>query len=107
MPRIAVLKATPQGHGRFATGERYGMCELASAVQRQRVGDPPTFGTVGDWQGSGRGTARERHGMCESALNVTPRRVGVTTDALEKQYHSTVHGFWPMEFPYCRLGASH
>jgi hypothetical protein len=53
----AVLKATSQGHGRVATGERHGMYELASAVQRRHVGDLFAFGTVGEWQGRGRGTA--------------------------------------------------
>jgi hypothetical protein len=53
----AVLKATSQGHGRFAAGERYGMCELASAVQRRHVDDLPAFGIVGEWQDRGRGTA--------------------------------------------------
>jgi hypothetical protein len=79
----AVLKATSQGHDRFAAGERHGMCELASAVPRRHVGDLPACGTVGEWQGRGRGTslcvcelafnaarrtAWEWHGMCESAL---------------------------------------
>jgi hypothetical protein len=49
-----VLKATSQGHGSFAAGERHGMCELASAVQRWYVGDLPAFGTAGEWQSSGR-----------------------------------------------------
>jgi hypothetical protein len=66
----AVLKASSQGHGRFAAGERHGMCELASAVQRRHVGDLPTFGTVGEWHGSDRVVAWERHGMFESALKV-------------------------------------
>jgi hypothetical protein len=59
LPRheYAVVKATSQGHGRFAAGERHGMCELASAVQRRYVGDLPAFGIVGEWQGRGRGTA--------------------------------------------------
>jgi hypothetical protein len=42
----AVLKATYQGHGRVAAGERHDMCELA-------------FNTAG-----------ERHGICESAFMV-------------------------------------
>jgi hypothetical protein len=37
-----------------APGERHGMCELASAVQKRHVGDLPAVGTVGEWQGSGR-----------------------------------------------------
>jgi hypothetical protein len=40
----AVLKATSQGHGRVAAGERHGICELALAVQRRHVGDLPAFG---------------------------------------------------------------
>jgi hypothetical protein len=36
----AVLKATSQGHGTA----RHFMCELASAVQRQHVGDLSVFG---------------------------------------------------------------
>jgi hypothetical protein len=40
----AAPKATSQDHGRVAAGERCGMCELASAVQRQHVGDLPAFG---------------------------------------------------------------
>jgi hypothetical protein len=46
MPRKRPLKAT--------AGERHGMCELASAVQRRYVGDLPAFGIVGEWQGRGR-----------------------------------------------------
>jgi hypothetical protein len=53
----AVLKATSQGHGRFAAEERHGMCELASAVQKRHVGDLRAFGTVGKWQSRDRGTA--------------------------------------------------
>jgi hypothetical protein len=53
----ALLKATSLGHGRVAAGERHGMCELASAVQRRYVGDLATFGTVGEWQGIGMGMA--------------------------------------------------
>jgi hypothetical protein len=40
----AVPKATSQGHGEVAAGERHGMYELASAVQRRHVDDLPTFG---------------------------------------------------------------
>jgi hypothetical protein len=40
----AVLKATFQGHGRVAAGERHGMRELASAVQSRHVGNLPAFG---------------------------------------------------------------
>jgi hypothetical protein len=40
----AVLKATFQVHGRFAAGERDGMCGLASAVQRRHLDDLPFFG---------------------------------------------------------------
>jgi hypothetical protein len=40
----AVLKATSQGYGRVAAGERYGTCVLASAVQRRHVGDLPALG---------------------------------------------------------------
>jgi hypothetical protein len=50
----AFLKSTSEGHGRFAAGERHGMCELESAVQRRHVDDLPAFGTIGEWQGSGR-----------------------------------------------------
>jgi hypothetical protein len=46
--------------GRFAEGERHGMCELAWAVQRRHVGYLPAFGTVGEWQSSGRVEAGER-----------------------------------------------
>jgi hypothetical protein len=35
---------TSQGHGRVAAGERHGMFELTSAIQRRHVGDLPTFG---------------------------------------------------------------
>jgi hypothetical protein len=66
--KYAVLKANSQGHGRVAAGERHGICELVSAVQRLHVSDLPAFSTVGEWQDSGRGTAWERHGMCELAL---------------------------------------
>jgi hypothetical protein len=38
------MKATSQGQGRVVAGERHGMCELASAIQRRHVGDLPTFG---------------------------------------------------------------
>jgi hypothetical protein len=38
----AILKATSQGHGTAQHG--HGMCELASAVKRQHVGDLPAFG---------------------------------------------------------------
>jgi hypothetical protein len=49
------LKATSQGHGRDVAGsrqgdgmeaawKRHGMCELASILQRQHVGDLPAFG---------------------------------------------------------------
>jgi hypothetical protein len=60
--KYAVLKATSQGHGRVAAGERHGMCELASTVQIRHVGDLPAFGTFGEWQGSGRIATGERHG---------------------------------------------
>jgi hypothetical protein len=40
----AFLKATSQGHGTVAGGERHGMCELASAVLIRHVGDLPAFG---------------------------------------------------------------
>jgi hypothetical protein len=69
----AVLKATSQGYGRFTAGERHGMCELASAVQRRHVGDLPAFGTVAEWQGSGRVAAGERHG---NGLGTTWERHG-------------------------------
>jgi hypothetical protein len=77
MPRYAVLKATSQSHGRVAAGERHGMCDLASAVQRWYVGENAESGRVaaGERHGicelafnDGRGTAMERDGMCESAL---------------------------------------
>jgi hypothetical protein len=55
-------------------GERHGMCELASAVQRRHVGDLPAFGTDRVWKSRGRGTAWERHGMCESALTLSQNR---------------------------------
>jgi hypothetical protein len=57
-------------------GERQGMCELASAVQRRHVGGLPTYSTVGEWQGSGRVAAGERHGMCELAFNAAGERHG-------------------------------
>jgi hypothetical protein len=38
----AVLKATSQGHGTVRHG--HGMCELASAIQRQHMGNLPAFG---------------------------------------------------------------
>jgi hypothetical protein len=42
----AVLKATSQGNGRVAVGERQDMCKLASVVQRRHVGDMPAFGFI-------------------------------------------------------------
>jgi hypothetical protein len=76
----AVLKATSQGHSRFAAGsrqgrcreiawERYDMCELTSAVQRRHLDDLSAFGTVGEWQGSGRVAAGERHGKGMVCVN--------------------------------------
>jgi hypothetical protein len=57
------------------------MYELASAFQRQHVGDLSVFGTVGDWQGSGSvaagGMAWEWHGMCELALSDKESAVSV------------------------------
>jgi hypothetical protein len=48
----AFLKATSQGHGRVVAGWRHGMCELASAVQRRRIGDLPAFGVFRGVPGS-------------------------------------------------------
>jgi hypothetical protein len=70
----AVLKATSQGHG--TTRYRRGMSmawhyELASAVQRRHVGDPPAFGFFRLPRRISRRTrhcriiAGARHGMCE------------------------------------------
>jgi hypothetical protein len=82
--QYTVLKATSQGHGWVTAGERHGMSELASAVQKRHVGDLPAFGTVREWQGSGKVTAGERHGICESALNVwrLAGTLNVTSDFL-------------------------
>jgi hypothetical protein len=38
------LSRPRQGRDRVTAGERHGMCELASAVQRRHVGDLPAFG---------------------------------------------------------------
>jgi hypothetical protein len=45
----AVLKATSQGRGRVAAGERHVMCELASAVQRRHVGENTENGRETAW----------------------------------------------------------
>jgi hypothetical protein len=66
----------------FAAGERHGICELASAVQRRHVGDLPAFGTFGEWQDRGRGTAWEWHDMCELAFNAAWERHGMCESAL-------------------------
>jgi hypothetical protein len=80
MPRIcrseSDLSRPRQVRDREATLERHDMCEIASAVQRWRVGDLPAFGTVGELQGSGRVMAGERNGMCELAFNAAGERLG-------------------------------
>jgi hypothetical protein len=58
-PSESDLSRSRQGRGRGTALELHCMCELASAVQRQHVGDNA---------GSGRDAAGERHGMCKSAL---------------------------------------
>jgi hypothetical protein len=50
MPRICLnesdLSRSRQGRSRVMAWEQHGMCELASAVQRRRVGDLPAFGLL-------------------------------------------------------------
>jgi hypothetical protein len=72
MPRICRSESDLSRPRHSAAWGRHGMCELASAVLRQHVGDLPAFG---EWQGSGRETGWERH-MCELALAVLRRHVG-------------------------------
>jgi hypothetical protein len=40
---VRVVAGSRQGDGKGTARERHGMCELASAVQRRRVGDLPAF----------------------------------------------------------------
>jgi hypothetical protein len=67
------------------------MCELASAVLKQHVGDLPAFV---EWHGHGRVTAGEQHendmavaweqhGMCELAFNVAWERHGMCESDLK------------------------
>jgi hypothetical protein len=56
------LSRPRQVRGRGTAWELHGVCELASAVQRQHVGDLSAFGTVGEWQGSGKVVAGSRQG---------------------------------------------
>jgi hypothetical protein len=41
---LKAMAGSRQGDGMGKAWERYGMCELASAVQRRHVGDLPAFG---------------------------------------------------------------
>jgi hypothetical protein len=74
--------------------ERHGLCELASAVLRQHVGDLPAFGewqghgrvTAGEWHENDMGVAWERHGMCELAFNVVGEWHGMCQSDLKLLY---------------------